>query len=135
MLFRSLLMPLPAFRWAYGQRLDQTLLDVQLPDYERVLAHAGPKTVAMITSGDVLLRFDRELPTFPEVDVLGLGMWGDAGEGQGLRRLLLAALAPRRSWHSFFRSPTPDARANWLLSFFRWWTRGCGCSANAPCAC
>lgn len=71
----KLLMPLPAFRWAYGQRLDQTLLDVQLPDYERVLAHAGPKTVAMITSGDVLLRFDRELPTFPDVDVLGLGMW------------------------------------------------------------
>jgi len=71
----KLLMPLPAFRWAYGQRLDQTLLEVQLPDYERVLAHAGPKTVAMITSGDVLLRFDRELPQFPDVDVLGLGMW------------------------------------------------------------
>lgn len=71
----KLLMPLPAFRWAYGQRLDQTLLDVQLPDYERVLAHAGPKTVAMITSGDVLLRFGRELPVFPDVDVLGLGMW------------------------------------------------------------
>lgn len=71
----KLLMPLPAFRWSFGQRLDQTLLDVQLPDYERVLAHAGPKTVAMITSGDVLLRFDRDLPPFPDVDVLGLGMW------------------------------------------------------------
>lgn len=71
----KLLLPLPVFRWAHGQRLDQTLLDVQLPDYERVLAHAGPKTVAMITSGDVLLRFARELPPFPDVDVLGLGMW------------------------------------------------------------
>jgi len=71
----KLLLPLPAFRWAYGQRLDQTLLDVQLPDYERVLRHAGSRTVAMVTSGDVLLRFASELPPFPDVDVLGLGMW------------------------------------------------------------
>jgi len=71
----KLLMPIPVFRWARGQRLDQTLLDLQWPDYERVLAHAGPGTVAMITSGDVLLRFARELPPFPDVDVLGLGMW------------------------------------------------------------
>jgi fucokinase / fucose-1-phosphate guanylyltransferase len=70
----KLLMPLPVFRWSRGQRLDQTLLDLQLPDYQRVLAHAPANTVALITSGDVLLRFARELPPFPEVDVLGLGM-------------------------------------------------------------
>jgi galactokinase/mevalonate kinase-like predicted kinase len=68
-------MPIPVFRWSRGQRLDQSLLDLQLPDYERVLAHAGPGTAALVTSGDVLLRFARELPPFPEVDVLGLGMW------------------------------------------------------------
>jgi galactokinase/mevalonate kinase-like predicted kinase len=71
----KLLMPIPAFRWSRGQRLDQTLLDLQLPDYERVLAHAASGTVAMVASGDVLLRFARELPPFPDVDVLGLGMW------------------------------------------------------------
>ena len=38
----KLLMPMPVFRWSRGQRLDQTLLDLQLPDYQRVLAHAGP---------------------------------------------------------------------------------------------
>ncbi|HWH72238.1 MAG TPA: L-fucokinase, partial [Candidatus Sulfotelmatobacter sp.] len=68
------LLPIPVFRWSRGQRLDQSLLDLQLPDYQRVLAHAGPGTAAMITSGDVLLRFARELPPFPQVDVLGLGM-------------------------------------------------------------
>ena len=68
-------MPVPVFRWARGQRLDQTLLDLQLPDYQRVLAHAGPEVAVMIASGDVLLRFARELPPFPDVDVLGLGMW------------------------------------------------------------
>jgi len=70
----KLLMPIPVFRWSRGQRLDQSLLDLQLADYQRVLAHAGPSTAALITSGDVLLRFARELPHFPEVDVLGLGM-------------------------------------------------------------
>ena len=69
------LMPIPVFRWARGQRLDQPLLDLQLPDYQRVLAHAGPGTAALVTSGDVLLRFSRDLPAFPEVDVLGQGMW------------------------------------------------------------
>lgn len=69
------LMPIPAFRWARGQRLTQTLLDLQLPAYERVLAHAPDATCVMIASGDVLLRFGHELPPFPEVDVLGLGMW------------------------------------------------------------
>ncbi len=71
----KLLMPIPVFRWGRGQRFDQTLLDLQTPDYERVLAHAGPRAAAMVTSGDVILRFARDLPPFPEVDVLGLGMW------------------------------------------------------------
>jgi galactokinase/mevalonate kinase-like predicted kinase len=70
----KLLMPIPVFRWSCGQRLEQSLLDLQLADYQRVLAHAGPSTAALITSGDVLLRFARELPPFPDVDVLGLGM-------------------------------------------------------------
>jgi galactokinase/mevalonate kinase-like predicted kinase len=71
----KLLMPIPVFRWARGQRLSQTLLDVQLPEYERVLDHAPATTRLMIASGDVLLRFAPDLPPFPEVDVLGLGMW------------------------------------------------------------
>ena len=69
------LMPIPAFRWSRGQRLDQTLLDLQMPWYRRVLAHAPATTVALVASGDVLLRFDTDLPPFPSVDVLGLGMW------------------------------------------------------------
>ena len=71
----KLLMPIPVFRWARGQRLNQTLLDLQLPAYERVLLHAGEHARAMITSGDVLLRLGRDLPPFPEADVVGLGMW------------------------------------------------------------
>lgn len=72
----KLLMPVPVFRWSRGQRLDQSLLDLARPDYSRVLAHAGSKTVAMLVSGDTLIRVPATLPEFPDVDVLGLGMWG-----------------------------------------------------------
>lgn len=72
----KLLLPVPVFRWSRGQRLDQSLLDLQLADYSRALAHGGSRTVAMLVSGDTLIRLPRELPPFPDVDVLGLGMWG-----------------------------------------------------------
>jgi galactokinase/mevalonate kinase-like predicted kinase len=71
----KILTPVPVFRWSRGQRLDQTLLDLQVGDYERVARHGGGTFVVMITSGDMLLRFARRLPPFPAVDVLGLGMW------------------------------------------------------------
>ena len=71
----KLLMPIPVLRWARGQSLNQTLLDLQLPEYRRVLGHAGSHTSVMICSGDVWLRLPDALPPFPEVDVLGLGMW------------------------------------------------------------
>lgn len=71
----KLLLPIPVFRWARGQRLDQTLLDLQLPVCERVLAHAPPRARVLLASGDVLLRLGDRLPPFPEVDVLGLGVW------------------------------------------------------------
>ena len=71
----KLFIPVPVFRWARGQRLDQKLLDLQCPEYERVLAHAPRDYAVMITSGDVLPRLGKELPPLPRVDVLGLGMW------------------------------------------------------------
>jgi galactokinase/mevalonate kinase-like predicted kinase len=69
------LIPIPALRWSRGQRLDQTLLDLQLPGCHRLLSHAPPGYVTLVASGDVLVRFGRELPAFPEVDVLALGLW------------------------------------------------------------
>ena len=65
----KLLMPVPVLRWSRGQRLDQSLLDLALPDYSRVLAHGGKKTVAMLVSGDTLIRMPAELPEFPDVEL------------------------------------------------------------------
>ncbi|MBC8206021.1 MAG: bifunctional fucokinase/L-fucose-1-P-guanylyltransferase [Kiritimatiellaeota bacterium] len=65
-------MPVPALRWKYGQRLDQTLLDMQKPFLDRVMAAAsGART--MVASGDVLL--EGSVDSLPDADVVLLGMW------------------------------------------------------------
>ena len=69
------LAPMPVFRWAMGQSLTQTLLDLQYPTYDRVLSQAPSFVAVMIASGNVLLQLGPELPELPQVDVLGLGIW------------------------------------------------------------
>ena len=71
----KILTPVPVFRWSRGQRLDQTLLDLQLPLYRRLLNNAPPDICAMVTSGDVLLRCGTNLPALPDADVVCLGQW------------------------------------------------------------
>jgi hypothetical protein len=74
----KILMPFPALRWADGQRLDQTLLDVQMPGFGHIAAKAPACSRVMVASGDVLLRFPPRLPAMPDADIIGLGMWVDA---------------------------------------------------------
>ncbi|MBI1841438.1 MAG: bifunctional fucokinase/L-fucose-1-P-guanylyltransferase [Verrucomicrobia bacterium] len=69
------LIPMPVVRWSHGQRLDQTLLDLQQDCYGGLFAQAPESGRVMITSGDVLLRHAPRLPRFPEVDVLAMGLW------------------------------------------------------------
>ncbi len=76
------LIPIPVMRWSYGQRLDQNLLSLQMPDYERVFSRAAPNAAVLVASGDVLLRFGVELPLFPEADIVCVGMRVDADIAQ-----------------------------------------------------
>ncbi|MDD5199882.1 MAG: bifunctional fucokinase/fucose-1-phosphate guanylyltransferase [Terrimicrobiaceae bacterium] len=102
----KILMPMPALRWAAGQKLDQTLLDIQLPDYERVLSHAPKSYRMLVASGDVLLRFSQELPDLPEADVLGLGMWVDAETASQFGVFFTSREEPERLAF-FLQKPTP----------------------------
>ena len=124
----KILMPMPALRWAAGQRLDQTLLDLQAPDYERVLAQAPERYRVLVASGDVLLRFAPDLPELPEADVLGLGMWVDAETASHFGVFFMARQTPDQL-DFFLQKPSPAeirARAGdhlflvdtgmWLLS-------------------
>ncbi len=69
------LIPISVMRWARGQRLDQTLLDLLLPDCLKILGQAPDSLPVMVVSGDVLLRLPAQLPKLPVADVLGLGLW------------------------------------------------------------
>ncbi len=66
--------PLPVMRWSYGQRLNQSLFDLQTDTYDAILHRAPAKTVAMVTNGDVLISCHEEPPHLPEADVIILGM-------------------------------------------------------------
>ena len=97
------LIPMPVFRWSRGQRLSQTLLDLQWPGYERIL-RAGSHPV-LVTSGDVLLRFGQQLPVFPAADVVGLGMWVTPERARDFGVFCLSRADPGRL-EFFLQKPT-----------------------------
>lgn len=91
----KVLTPIPVFRWSRGQRLDQNLLDLQLPLYEKLLTESSPRQSTLIASGDVLILAP-ELPrNLPDADVLCFGIWVEP------------QLASR---HGVFFSPRTDPR-------------------------
>lgn len=72
----KILTPVPVFRWARGQRINQNLLSLQLPLYERIMKAAPEKLHTLIASGDVYIRAGK-LQDIPEADVVCYGMWVD----------------------------------------------------------
>ncbi|MCL3779161.1 bifunctional fucokinase/L-fucose-1-P-guanylyltransferase [Prolixibacteraceae bacterium JC049] len=73
----KVLAPIPVFRWERGQSLDQNLLDLQLPLYEKIIKQAPDKVNTLIASGDVYIRSNYSLPDVPEADVICYGLWGN----------------------------------------------------------
>ena len=71
----KVLMPVPVFRWERGQRLSQTLLDLQLPLYKRLMAMAPDTIHTMVVSGDVYIRATQPLQPVPDADVVCYGLW------------------------------------------------------------
>ncbi len=70
-------LPVPVLRWARGQKIDQTLLDLQLPLYEEIMDKAPESLHTLIVSGDVYIRNTRPLQCIPEADVVCYGLWVD----------------------------------------------------------
>ena len=71
----KILMPVPVFRWERGQRLSQTLLDLQLPLYRRLMELAPQNIHTMVVSGDVYIRATQPLQPVPDADVVCYGLW------------------------------------------------------------
>ena len=74
----KVLMPIPVFRWERGQRFGQTLLDLQLPLYEKIMLAAPDNIHTMVVSGDVYIRTTQSRQPIPEADVVCYGLWLDA---------------------------------------------------------
>ena len=74
----KVLTPIPVFRWERGQCLSQTLLDLQLPLYERMMEQAPKRLTTMIVSGDVYIRAAERIGDIPDADVVCYGLWLDA---------------------------------------------------------
>ncbi len=66
--------PVPVLRWAVGQRLDQSLFDLQRAFIERILAQTSREASLVIASGDVLLQAPGPLPDIPDADIVMVGM-------------------------------------------------------------
>ncbi|MCP4755690.1 MAG: bifunctional fucokinase/L-fucose-1-P-guanylyltransferase, partial [Proteobacteria bacterium] len=73
----KILTPLPVFRWERGQRIDQTLLDLQLPLYEKILSRTPGTINTLIGVGDVYVHFNEAIDPIPEADVVCCALWAD----------------------------------------------------------
>ncbi|MBM3494841.1 MAG: hypothetical protein FJX72_11080, partial [Armatimonadetes bacterium] len=71
------MIPMPVLRGSYGQRLDQTLLDLQAEHLDAVIARSEHPSPLLIASGDVL-TVPGSLPDhLPDADVVVLGIRAD----------------------------------------------------------
>ncbi|HLP14897.1 MAG TPA: bifunctional fucokinase/fucose-1-phosphate guanylyltransferase [Bacteroidota bacterium] len=71
----KILTPLPVFRWSRGQNLHQTLLDLQVPLFEKIMGYAPAGVNTLIASGDVLIWNEGPIPEIPAADVVCFGIW------------------------------------------------------------
>ena len=72
------LIPVPVFRWERGQRLDQTLIDLQLPLAEKLLDSTSNGMHTLVVSGDALVTTEQYNFNIPEVDVVLLAVSVDS---------------------------------------------------------
>ena len=69
------LVPVPVFRWSTGQRINQSLGELQLPLLQKFLEAAGDRTHTLVASGDALVWNEAPLPPVPDADVVCVGLW------------------------------------------------------------
>ena len=69
--------PFPVFRWGRGQRIDQTLLDIQLPLLEKILEKTPEGLNTLVASGDALVWTDSFTEKIPQADVVCIGIWSN----------------------------------------------------------
>lgn len=69
------MIPVPVMRWAEGEKIDQTLLDLQLPGLRSLLEKSPKRLGVLVASGDALVTLPAKMPEVPDADVVCLGIW------------------------------------------------------------
>lgn len=72
--------PVPVFRWKRGQNIDQTLLDLQMHLFDRILKEAPASFHTLMAPEGAYVRVAEQLPPIPEADVVCFGIWADAAQ-------------------------------------------------------
>ena len=103
----KLFIPMPVLRWALGQRLDQSLLDLAEPTLQNLAQAATANARVMVASGDVMVRIEGELPEIPDADVVFFGMWVKPEEAQNFGVMFCDRHAPEKLV-TFLQKPSPD---------------------------
>lgn len=103
----KLFIPTPVFRWSLGQKLDQSLLDLMLPNLQKVAQSATKNSRLMIASGDVLVHLEEDLPELPDADVIFFGLWSTPEEAQNFGVMLCERDHPEHLV-TFLQKPSPD---------------------------
>ena len=70
----KLLMPPPVFWWQSGQKLNQTLLNLQIPLLKKITKKEPSVYHTIIVSGDVYIHTESLLSEIPEADVVCFGV-------------------------------------------------------------
>lgn len=69
------LIPMPVFRWSRGQHINQRLVHLQSPLFDKIIESA-PKTLnTLIASGDTLIFGGKQIPEIPDADIVCFGLW------------------------------------------------------------
>ncbi len=66
---------MPVFRWSRGQDLNQRLINLQTPLFEKILNQAPGHLNTLIASGDTLIFGGKSLPKIPAADIVCFGLW------------------------------------------------------------
>lgn len=111
----KVLTPIPVFRWARGQKIDQTLLDMQLPLYTAVMERAPENIHTLVASGDVYLRTSEALQAVPRADVVCYGMWGTP-EQISHHGVFMIDRAKPDTLDFMLQKPSAEEQAGWMQS-------------------
>lgn len=87
--------PMPIFRWKRGQKINQTLFELQTPLYEEILEKAPANLNHLVASGDVLIRTEGALPEIPDADIVCFGLFEQAEKSSNHGVFFAAKSSPK----------------------------------------